>query len=318
MWSSGFSGTLLLLLLLPTTLAFKASDFKTCSQSGFCRRGRALSARAQESGASWNSPYAIEPSSFSVASHQAAFTADVKSSIYPSVKFSLDVRIQQDGVVRVRMDEVDGLRKRYDQAAQWALVEEPSIHRDIRWTVGKTNAKAIYGPKKDIEVVVDFKPLKITLFRGGKEQIVLNERGLLHMEHFRTKEDSLPEGQVEAGGQTVLQVDPAAWFEGDSQDALWEETFSSWTDSKPKGACHDLSTLRTMVPRYIQVPNPFPSTSRSPTTPMSTVSLNTLPTSPSQVQAAPTQNTPIHSVSTTQTFLNTLPTLPCHSTAPSH
>ena len=242
MWSASFSGTLLLLFLFPTTLAFKASDFKTCSQSGFCRRGRALAVRAEESGASWNSPYAIEPSSLSLAPHQAAFTADVKSSIYPSVKFSLDVRIHGDGVVRVRMDEVDGLRKRYDQAAQWALVEEPSVHRDIRWMVGKTNAKAVYGPKKDIEVVVDFKPLKVTLFRGGKEQVVLNGRGLLHMEHFRTKENSLPEGHAEAEGQTVLQVNPASWFEGDSQDAWWEETFSTWTDSKPKGTHHDLSS----------------------------------------------------------------------------
>ncbi|OJA14137.1 hypothetical protein AZE42_06718 [Rhizopogon vesiculosus] len=232
---SGFSGTLLLLLLLPATLAFKASDFKTCSESGFCRRGRALASRAQESGTSWNSPYSIEPSSLSLAPHQAAFTADVKSSIYPSVKFNLDVRIHEDGGVRVRMDEVDGLRKRYDQAAQWALLEEPSIHRDIRWTVGKANAKAVYGPKKDIEVVVNFNPLKVTLFQGGKEQVVLNGRGLLHMEHFRTKEVSQPEEHIEAEGQTVLQVDPAVWFEGDSQDAWWEETFSSWTDSKPKG-----------------------------------------------------------------------------------
>jgi alpha 1,3-glucosidase len=238
MRSSDFSGTLLLLLLLPAALAFKASDFKTCSQSGFCRRGRALAARAQESEASWNSPYSIEPSSLSLAPHQSAFTAHVKSSIYPSVKFSLDVRIHEDGVVRVRMDEVDGLHKRYDQAAQWALVEEPSIHRDIRWTVGKTTAKAVYGPKKDTEIVVDFNPLKLTLFRGGKEQVVLNGRGLLHMEHFRTKEVSQPEEHIEAGEQTVLKVDSAAWFEGDTQDAWWEETFSTWTDSKPKGMRH--------------------------------------------------------------------------------
>jgi alpha 1,3-glucosidase len=238
---SGISGTFLLLLLFPAALAFKASDFKTCSQSGFCRRGRDLAARAHESGTSWNSPYSIEPSSLSLAPHQAAFTADVKSSIYPSVKFSLDVRIHEDGAVRIRMDEVDGLRKRYDQAAQWALVHEPSIHHDIRWTVGKTNAKAVYGPKKDVEIVVDFHPLKITLFKGGKEQIVLNGRGLLHMEHFRTQEVSQPEEHIEAGEQTTLQINSAAWFEGDSQDAWWEETFSSWTDTKPKGMRHHLS-----------------------------------------------------------------------------
>ncbi|KAG1729210.1 glycoside hydrolase family 31 protein [Suillus paluster] len=233
MRSLGFSGTFVLLLLLPTALAFKASDFKTCSQSGFCRRGRALAARAQESPSSWHSPYSIEPpSSLLLNPRQPGFTTDVKSSIYPSVKFTLDVIIHEDGVVRTRMNEVDGLRKRYDEAAQWALVQEPLLSEDVLWTVGKKNVKAVYGPKKDMELVVDFNPLKITLFRGGKEQVVLNGRGLLHMEHFRSKEDStLEEGE----GQTVLQVNPAVWFEGDTQDAWWDETFSSWTDTKPKG-----------------------------------------------------------------------------------
>ena len=149
------------------------------------------------------------------------------------------------------MDEVGGLRKRYDEAAGWALIEEPTISTDIKWTASKKDIRAVYGEKKDIEVVVAFEPLRVSLLRGGKEQIVLNGQGLLHMEHFRNKveaatatEEPEPEGvespegveAPEAEEQVALEVpNPRAWFEGQEEDAFWEETFGSWTDSKPKG-----------------------------------------------------------------------------------
>lgn len=241
-------GVLSLLLVAPETLAFKAHDFKTCSQSGFCRRGRALSARAKEAKSAWKSPYSVDPTSIVVASDRATFTAGVKSSLYPDIKFGLELRVHNDGVVRVRMDEVGGLRKRYDEAAGWALIAEPVISQDIKWTTGKKDIRAVYGGKKENEIVVAFEPLKISLVRNGKEQIVLNGQGLLHMEHFRTKtpevthteEPAAQEGEevvADSEAQVVIKAEnPRAWFEGDTEDDWWEETFSSWTDSKPKGA----------------------------------------------------------------------------------
>lgn len=147
--------------------------------------------------------------------------------------------MHKDGVVRVRMDEVEGLRKRYDEAASWALIAEPEISQEIQWKVGKHDVRAIYGAKKDIEVVVSFEPLKVVLLRKGKEQVVLNGKGLLHMEHFRTKsvsEEPKPVDVPEAGeAQKVIEVNTATWFEGESEDGWWDETFLQWTDSKPKG-----------------------------------------------------------------------------------
>jgi len=251
-WS--FLGALALLLVNESS-AFKAHDFKTCSQSGFCRRGRALSSRAKEAKSSWVSPYSVDPSSVNISPNQAVFTAAVQSSLYPDIKFGLEVHIQDDGVARVRMDEVGGLRKRYDEAAAWALISEPVVSKDIKWTTGKKDTKAVYGDKKNIEVVVTHQPLRISLLRNGKEQVVINGQGLLHMEHFRNKVESAtsteepapePEEGTEGGGesQKVFKVDnPRAWFEGDTEDALFEETFSSWTDSKPKGLSPSGRTL---------------------------------------------------------------------------
>jgi alpha 1,3-glucosidase len=212
--------------------------FKTCSQSGFCRRGRALASRAKAAGTSWKSPYSVQNDTVSVDSQRSVFSAGVKSSLYPDTKFQLEVRVHEDGVVRVRVDEVDGLRKRYDEVASWALIKEPEVSKEIQWKLGKKDARAVYGPRKDIELVVAFEPLKVIMFRRGEEQIVLNGRGLFHMEHFRTKEESPPETN-EDGEQSTSQKDlktnDRAWFEGEEEDAWWEETWLSWTDSKPKG-----------------------------------------------------------------------------------
>src|SRR6266478_7043104 len=223
------SASLLLLVSTPAAVAFKSGDFKTCSQSGFCRRGRALATRAKENATTWLSPYSVDPQSLSLASDRASLTAKVNSALYPDIKFSLEVHLHQDGTVRVRMDEVGGLRKRYDEAAKWALAAEPSISTHTQWKVGASSARAIIGPKLGHEVVVEFKPLRVVLNKNGREQVVVNGRGLLHIEHYRNKtveepKVESPEEGVDAQEQEVLEVNPNAWFEGDSDDAYWEET----------------------------------------------------------------------------------------------
>jgi alpha 1,3-glucosidase len=136
-------GVLSLLLAVPDALAVKSHDFKTCSQAGFCRRGRALSARAAEAKA-WKSPYSVDVSSIAITPDKAVFTAGVHSSLYPDIHFGLELRVHEDGVVRVRLDEVNGLRKRYDEAASWALIAEPKISQDITWTAGKKDIRVSF------------------------------------------------------------------------------------------------------------------------------------------------------------------------------
>lgn len=195
-----------------------------------------MAARATEASSSWKSPYSVDSNSVSIASEEATFSAAIKSSIYPDIKFKLDLQVLQDGVVRVRMDEVDGLRKRYNEAANWTLVADPKVSSEVKWTAGKKETRATYG---DLSVVVQHEPLKVSLLRNGKEEIVLNGGGLLHMEHFRTKHPEIAPPEGEEAAQEVLEPgNPAAWFEGE-EDSWWEETWKTWTDSKPKGESKD-------------------------------------------------------------------------------
>jgi alpha 1,3-glucosidase len=56
------------------------------------------------------------------------------------------------------------------------------------------------------------------------------------MEHFRKKPEPPAPKTEGSEEQTVVEApNPRAWFEGDKEDDLWEETFGTWTDSKPKG-----------------------------------------------------------------------------------
>ncbi|KAG2118689.1 uncharacterized protein F5147DRAFT_565122, partial [Suillus discolor] len=93
-------------------LAFKYSDFKICSHSGLRTRPRSTLP------SSWRSPYSME----TVSPHRPGFAMSIHSSIYPNVKFVLGIIIHEEGIVCVRMDEGDGLRKRYNEAAQWVLL----------------------------------------------------------------------------------------------------------------------------------------------------------------------------------------------------
>lgn len=231
-----------LVLLAADALAVKHHDFKTCDQSGFCKRGRALSSRAKEASSTWKSPYSVDPSSVAISAQKSTFTASVHSSLYPEIKFELDVRAHADGTFRIRMDEVDGLRKRYDETSTWTLVREPTLSGNITWKQTKKEMKSL-NAKSGVELRVHFEPLRISLLRNGKEEVVINGNGLLHMEHFRLKdvpvdvEQPVPvEGQPEGGNQVVMgsPANPTAWFEGD-QAPQWEESFGGQTDSKPRG-----------------------------------------------------------------------------------
>jgi len=161
----------------------------------------------------------------------------VRSSLYPDIKFELDVRVHEDGVVRVRMDEKEGLRNRYDEAASWALLGEPVLSSSSKWSLGR-EAKVVYGENGQVEVTVEFEPLVVRMKRNGKDQVVLNGQGLLHMEHSRDKVKGMI-GKVEdifvvkSGVKEDLPLSQRSWFEGDTEDGFWEEM--PWTDTKPKG-----------------------------------------------------------------------------------
>jgi alpha 1,3-glucosidase len=246
--------TLLLVLVTigSTTRAAKHEDFKTCSQSSFCRRLRSLPERAQASG--FHSPYSLGDGHFTDDKHRdrASWTFPLNTELYPEITFALtvDFLAKGDGIARLRVDEVGSKLpwKRYNEAGKWALVDpEPALASvgSVKRVSSRERTHFKYGNKSELELVVDHAPFKVTFRRNGEDVMYVNERNLFHMEHFRSKEET--PAQVEGGDAAATsdqQVFSAStgkkdttWFEGEPDKELWEERFSKWTDSKPKGAC---------------------------------------------------------------------------------
>ncbi|GAA5828886.1 hypothetical protein JCM11251_005908 [Rhodosporidiobolus azoricus] len=231
----------LLLVIFPSVSAVKRHDFKTCQQSGFCRRNRALADRATETGAKWKSPYEVVDPSFS----QGRFTARLANAVFPNVTFSLEVRLHEDGVARVIMDEVDGLRQRYNEASKWALDKEPVVEtQDSAYKIDITRERtSVTYANGRHELRIEHKPTSITFLRDGQPHIVLNERGLLNMEHYRIKpvgdeQNDLVMQDPEHPTDASRLVKPEELFPGflpSDEDGMWDEGFQGKRDSKPKG-----------------------------------------------------------------------------------
>ena len=227
-------------LLASAALAVKQEDFKLCEQSSFCRRLRAIGDKQAEAQGTFHSPYSLSaPSTTTGTKDEASWTFNVKSELYPSVSFELRVDIleQGDGIARIRMDEVGSStpHKRYDEAANWALVNpNPALAplSSVKITSNKGKTVISYGNGNSLEI--EHSPLKITQLQNGKVEVVINERGLLHMEHFRLKQAKI-EGDAEGEQKVLSTPEPdRSWFETTDAD-LFEEKFKKWTDSKPKG-----------------------------------------------------------------------------------
>ncbi len=234
---------LALSVLLVQTAAVKPEDWKSCSQSSFCRRLRGIGSRqATAPTGSFHSPYSLGASvaTAGTASDEASWTWPLKSSLYPEISFELrvDVLAKGDGIARLRIDELRSETpfNRYNETARWALLEsEPPLgFAKLSSSSGKSTIS--YGPATSFSLEISHSPLKIVQSRNGKPEIVLNDRSLFHMEHFRIKELEKIEEDVSEGEQMVLKGGEMdrSWFEETDED-LFEERWKKWTDSKPKG-----------------------------------------------------------------------------------
>ncbi|KAK0545628.1 glucosidase II [Tilletia horrida] len=255
-----------LLITVPESAsAVRQHDFKQCKDSSFCRRIRRLSSWAEDhrlpGDQGYVSPYTLNW--FSYSDLTQTMTMPVFSALHPNVKFELVFTFHADGSVRVQMDEKDDRYnnyQRYNESGKWAFDKNPApASPGSVWVVdGADSTTATYGPGGAFSVEVFREPLKVVFYRNNVPQLILNERGLLHLEHFRPKPDPFPtpKTSAEEGGidldftsQHVFQArknsflnngqpnaTAHAWagFEQED-DGEWEETWAGRVDTKPRG-----------------------------------------------------------------------------------
>ena len=227
----------------------KHENFKTCDQSGFCKRNRALADAAIAQGSSWISPYRIDPQTLTAKDGQITgiVLKDVENSTEP-IRLPLVISFLKSGAVRITIDEAkrqteeiqlrhesQARKERYNEASGWTIVGGLSLGSSRTSSSDAEGTTIQYGPEKKYKAVIRHSPFKIDFERDGQVQMRLNGQGFMNMEHWRqqipkVKED-VKEGETTEGGLkpdtgTENAIDDSTW---------WEESFGGNTDSKPRG-----------------------------------------------------------------------------------
>ncbi|KAI0218344.1 glucosidase II [Massospora cicadina] len=234
----------LLFGVMNLAVGVKREDFKTCSQSSFCRRNRELAKVGAANPTP--SPYAVLPDSLHF--QNSEFSADIVNQ-RNHVKFTLQVFFLENDAVRVRVNEKIPIKPRYDEAKKHVLVKEPALKRHADLVRKDTSGEAFSVEYSDglYTATVQFSPFQIEFSSAEGPLLTLNERGLFNFEHLRVKEEPTPE---QAEKKRIVEPTPDAPGEDEneddaveeedldastSEDGLWEETFKGFTDPKKDG-----------------------------------------------------------------------------------
>ncbi|KAI6229837.1 Glycosyl hydrolase family 31 protein [Aphelenchoides fujianensis] len=187
---------LVLLAVLLVDAADK-SKFKTCEQTGFCKRHREGVERPE---------YHVVPDS--VKSNETALLARLKSS---ENELALAIIVLREQTIRVFVDETgERLRDRFiPYQSLDGLPVQVKPFKDFE--IGKESAQ--FEVIKNRRVVVNYRPFWVKIFDDDELLIAVNSAGLFKFEHFREK--------------------PA---DAKNEDGFWEEQFSGHTDTKPYGS----------------------------------------------------------------------------------
>ncbi|KAI4731961.1 putative alpha glucosidase II, alpha subunit [Aureobasidium sp. EXF-10728] len=233
--------------LISPAVSVKHENFKTCDQSGFCKRNRAYADSAASQSSSWTSPYALDPATVTfsrgqlsgiilktVATSEQAVRLPVTVSFFESgsARITVDEEKRQKGDIELRHGS-KARKERYSEAEKWAIVGGTKLSSGAATAkdaeTGTT--RILYGPGSKFETIVTHSPFGIEFKRDGETHIRLNDRGLMNVEHWRPKVDKpqqeKKEGEAEAdGANNEVAEDESTW---------WDEAFGGNTDTKPRG-----------------------------------------------------------------------------------
>ncbi|KAK9476504.1 glycosyl hydrolases family 31-domain-containing protein [Lipomyces japonicus] len=247
-----------MLLALPAEAA-KKYLFKTCEESSFCRRNRAYADFAESKGSSWTPPYSIDPAS--VKFKDGALQGTILKLVlddegnHVSVDLPFQLVFLQSGSARFLVDEkrrsesaIPGFpsdkitQKRYNEASKWAIVGD--LSSDLGAFEVTTDAdvdqgifRVRYGPEKNFEAIFQSNPFQVKFYRDGEPHVILNDRKLFNLDHWRPKPENLEDASLAE--------------ETDVKD-MWQENFGGKEDKKPKG-CPESIALDITFPGYEHV-----------------------------------------------------------------
>jgi len=200
---------LLVAFMATLVVAVDRSKFRTCSQTGFCKRSRAMQPGI--------SPYQVDPSTQHIS---GARLEVLVTNTATGVKYKLELGGQVDSTFRLRMTEAYPLKPRFE--VPLVLVTEPEQEAI---TVLKQDKESVILGLGNNKAVLTYNPLRLDFYSGENLMVSANARGMLKYEHLRHKKGSVE--SVEGGDEELNDAE--------EEPDMWEESFGGHTDSKPNG-----------------------------------------------------------------------------------
>uniref|UniRef100_A0A665XFR7 Glucosidase, alpha; neutral AB n=1 Tax=Echeneis naucrates TaxID=173247 RepID=A0A665XFR7_ECHNA len=186
-------------MCLGGTWAVDKGNFKTCDQSAFCKRQRALKPG--------ESPYRALLETMELTNTRLTLQLINDNN---KVRLLLELYRLQGNITRVKINELKPLKPRYEVPD--VLIREPPTEPLSLLSQDENGVVLSLGAESQ-RVIVSARPFRLDIMEGREVLMSLNSRGLLAFEHLRMQ--NVDEEKVE--------------------DGMWEETFKSHTDSKPNG-----------------------------------------------------------------------------------
>uniref|UniRef100_A0A8C4ZZK5 Glucosidase II alpha subunit b n=1 Tax=Gadus morhua TaxID=8049 RepID=A0A8C4ZZK5_GADMO len=202
-----------LALCLSGTLAVDRGNFKTCDQSAFCKRQRALQPG--------QSPYRALLDTMELTHTKLTLQLINDNN---KVRLLLELYRLQGNMTRVKINELKPLKPRYEVPD--VLVQQPLT--DLSLLSQDENGVVLSLGGEAQRVILSARPFRLDIMEGHELLMSLNSRGLLAFEHLRTLFSLF----------VILPSQPKAddkVEEEKDEEGMWEETFKSHTDTKPNG-----------------------------------------------------------------------------------
>ncbi|XP_061690896.1 neutral alpha-glucosidase AB isoform X2 [Syngnathoides biaculeatus] len=227
-----------LAVCLSGTLAVERANFKTCDQSAFCKRQRALNPG--------ESPYRALLETMELTNTR--LTLQLKND-KNKVRLLLELYRLQGNITRVKINELKPLKPRYEVPD--VLIREPPTEPLSLLSQDENGVVLSLGAESQ-RVIVSVRPFRLDIMEGRDVLLSLNSRGLLAFEHLRMRKDtfsflitstlaslwnivkSVFSRQADREAEDADLEDEAISNESE-EEGMWDETFKSFTDSKPNG-----------------------------------------------------------------------------------
>uniref|UniRef100_A0A8C4ESV7 Glucosidase II alpha subunit b n=2 Tax=Dicentrarchus labrax TaxID=13489 RepID=A0A8C4ESV7_DICLA len=207
---------------LSGTLAVDRGNFKTCDQSAFCKRQRALKPG--------ESPYRALLETMELTNTRLTLQLINDNN---KVHLLLELYRLQGNITRVKINELKPLKPRYEVPD--VLIREPPTEPLSLLSQDENGVVLSLGAESQ-RVIVSARPFRLDIMEGRDVLMSLNSRGLLAFEHLRMRKDTFSYKVTSTVASVWDNIKRTAKEEEEKvEDGMWEETFKSHSDGKPNG-----------------------------------------------------------------------------------